>query len=72
MYMNASMLTQSNILNLSSQVSVCEQLNFHIHKFNFEVKEKPFSVMLDSDFDNIIENVLRYVRTYVVYVCTGV
>ena len=45
------------------QSADAEDFSFHIHKFVLEAKDKPFSLMLDSDFENIIENVLRWVHS---------
>ena len=41
---------------VKGQKTITEQMNFHVCKFIIEsTKDKPFSVLLDSDYDNIID-----------------
>jgi len=41
------------------QFRVCEENQYHVCDMVIETRDKPFTVMVDSDADLLLENVVR-------------
>lgn len=48
--------------SIIEQFRLSEELQYHVCDLTIETREKPFSVMVDSDTDVIIENVIRWMH----------
>lgn len=40
-------------------------MQYHVCDLVIETRDKPFTVMVDTDADVLLDNVIRYIRTYI-------